>query len=77
MKREELDKRYEQMCAIIAQRIDKDWCNTLKSEDDILRECVRLTENASKHFVQTLTDESEPNVKIKSAVRRYKEVFGE
>ena len=42
MNREELNKNYEQMSKIVAQRIDKTWLDSLQTEDDILRESVRL-----------------------------------
>lgn len=42
MNREELDKSYKQMCKVVAQHIDKDWCNSLQTEDDVLCESVRI-----------------------------------
>ncbi len=75
MMTEELDKRYEQMNKVFAQRIDKDWCDSLQTEDDILRESVRLTEEASIHFVQSLLDEREPNDTMKKAVEKYKQIM--
>lgn len=75
MNREELDKKYEQMNKLFIQRIDKDWCNSLHTEDDVLRECVKLTESASKHFVQSLQEESEPNDTMKKAVEKYKQIM--
>lgn len=37
-----LDERWEQIQEVFKQRIDKDWLKSMETEDDILRECVKL-----------------------------------